>query len=149
MKACFLCLKCVVAILNSLIMFSGLAIGGFFVWLFLELSAMSRASQSALYITYFFIGLGAVMVLAGFLGCCGALQESRCILALFFLFIGVLLGSQLAVCVLSYKNFKSIEWEFGEGLKANLDLYHKNKGIKVSLDFAQRKSSYTINREVE
>ncbi|XP_054979849.1 CD9 antigen-like [Sorex araneus] len=33
------------------------------------------------------IGVGALMVLVGFLGCCGAKQESQCMLVLFFCFL--------------------------------------------------------------
>lgn len=31
---------------------------------------------------YILIGAGALMMLVGFLGCCGALQESQCMLGL-------------------------------------------------------------------
>ncbi|XP_055968608.1 CD9 antigen-like [Sorex fumeus] len=33
------------------------------------------------------IGVGALMVLVGFLGCCGAKQESQCMLVMFFCFL--------------------------------------------------------------
>lgn len=33
------------------------------------------------YVLYFLMAVGAVMFIMGFLGCCGAFQESQCMLA--------------------------------------------------------------------
>lgn len=45
---------------------------------------------------YILIGAGALMMLVGFLGCCGAVQESQCMLGL------VSIPSVLPVSSLSY-----------------------------------------------
>ncbi|XP_037702174.1 CD9 antigen isoform X2 [Choloepus didactylus] len=42
------------------------------------------------------------MMLVGFLGCCGAVQESQCMLGLFFGFLLVILAIGIAAAVLGY-----------------------------------------------
>lgn len=41
--------------------------------------APSGLSQ-LIYVSYLLIGVGAVLLVIGFLGCCGAVRESRCML---------------------------------------------------------------------
>ncbi|KAG7173240.1 Tetraspanin-1-like [Homarus americanus] len=48
------------------------------------------------YVLYFLMAVGAVMFIMGFLGCCGAFQESQCMLATFFALVFVLFVGQIA-----------------------------------------------------
>lgn len=45
---------------------------------------------------YILIGAGALMMLVGFLGCCGALQESQCMLGL----VSVQSGVKILTCMM-------------------------------------------------
>ncbi|MCJ8729760.1 hypothetical protein PDJAM_G00110360 [Pangasius djambal] len=45
----------------------------------------------------FFIGVGIIMVLLGFLGCCGAKKESKCLLIMFFSIIVIIFISELTI----------------------------------------------------
>jgi len=61
------------------------------------------ADQTDYYIgTYIILGIGAVMTLVGFLGCCGAWKESTWMLGTFFLFLVIIFLAEIAFGVLIY-----------------------------------------------
>ncbi|KAJ8392238.1 hypothetical protein AAFF_G00078060 [Aldrovandia affinis] len=53
---------------------------------------------------YILIVAGALMMVVGFLGCCGAIQESPCMLELFFSFLLIILAIQVAAGIWAYFN---------------------------------------------
>uniref|UniRef100_A0ACB8EBA6 Cd9 antigen n=1 Tax=Sphaerodactylus townsendi TaxID=933632 RepID=A0ACB8EBA6_9SAUR len=53
---------------------------------------------------YILIGAGALIMLVGFLGCCGAIQESQCMLGLFFLFLLVIFALEVAAAIWGFAN---------------------------------------------
>ncbi|XP_062838062.1 CD9 antigen [Anolis carolinensis] len=53
---------------------------------------------------YILIGGGALIMLVGFLGCCGAIQESQCMLGLFFTFLLVIFGLEVAAAIWGFAN---------------------------------------------
>ncbi|MCL4127160.1 UNVERIFIED_CONTAM: hypothetical protein GTU68_019968 [Idotea baltica] len=48
------------------------------------------------WVIFVLMGIGTIMTIMGFLGCCGALQESQCMLATFFALVLVLFAGQVA-----------------------------------------------------
>uniref|UniRef100_A0A4W5MGH5 Tetraspanin 34a n=1 Tax=Hucho hucho TaxID=62062 RepID=A0A4W5MGH5_9TELE len=50
-------------------------------------------------VAYLLIGVGGVLLIMGFLGCCGAMKESRCMLMLFFIIILIIFIAEVAACV--------------------------------------------------
>lgn len=62
-------------------------------------------SDSSFYTgVYILIGAGALMMLVGFLGCCGAIQESQCMLGLFFAFLLVIFAIEIAAGIWGFSN---------------------------------------------
>ncbi|XP_015264028.1 PREDICTED: CD9 antigen [Gekko japonicus] len=57
---------------------------------------------------YILIGAGALIMLVGFLGCCGAIQESQCMLGLFFLFLLVIFALEVAAAIWGFSNKDTI-----------------------------------------
>ncbi|XP_041058872.1 CD9 antigen-like [Carcharodon carcharias] len=53
---------------------------------------------------YILIGAGALMMIVGFLGCCGAIQESTCMLGCFFLFLLVIFAVEIAAGIWGFLN---------------------------------------------
>jgi len=49
---------------------------------------------------YLLIVVGAVLVIIGFLGCCGAVRESKCMLLTFFIIVLIIFISEVAAAVL-------------------------------------------------
>ena len=52
------------------------------IWLLFDQTVVLMAKGSAEYATgtYILLGAGALMTIVGFLGCCGVLRESQCLL---------------------------------------------------------------------
>nr|XP_031526616.1 CD9 antigen isoform X2 [Vicugna pacos] len=73
---------------------------------------------------YILIGAGALMMLVGFLGCCGAVQESQCMLGLFFGFLLVIFAVEIAAAVWGYSHKDEVIKELQEFYK---DTYNKLK----------------------
>ncbi|NXG08157.1 CD9 protein, partial [Sakesphorus luctuosus] len=57
---------------------------------------------------YILIGAGALMMLVGFLGCCGALQESQCMLGLFFFFLLVIFALEIGAGIWGFSNKEKV-----------------------------------------
>uniref|UniRef100_A0A8D2BEG1 CD81 molecule n=1 Tax=Sus scrofa TaxID=9823 RepID=A0A8D2BEG1_PIG len=68
---------------------------------------------------YILIGAGALMMVVGFLGCCGAVQESQCMLGLFFGFLLVIFAIEIAAAIWGYSHkdqvgfSQKVSWEWG------------------------------------
>ncbi|NWR43874.1 CD9 protein, partial [Regulus satrapa] len=71
---------------------------------------------------YILIGAGALMMLVGFLGCCGASQESQCLLGLFFFFLFVIFALEIAAGIWGFSNKEKITDELKEFY---MDTYRK------------------------
>ncbi|XP_040201089.1 CD9 antigen [Rana temporaria] len=72
----------------------------------------SDSSASSFYTgVYILIGAGALMMLVGFLGCCGAIQESECMLGLFFAFLLVIFAIEIAAGIWGFANKDKIVQE--------------------------------------
>ncbi|XP_028910298.1 CD9 antigen [Ornithorhynchus anatinus] len=79
---------------------------------------------------YILIGAGALMMLVGFLGCCGAVQESQCMLGLFFIFLLVIFALEIAAAIWGYSNKDKVISEIQKIYQDSYDTY-KAKGSKV------------------
>lgn len=83
-------------------MLIGIALTGVSLYIYLDDDTFGPVTQDVAaynYVLYFFMVAGGLMTLVGFLGCCGALQESQCMLATFFAFLLVLFAGQLFAVV--------------------------------------------------
>nr|XP_053644745.1 tetraspanin-1-like [Cherax quadricarinatus] len=95
---CYTFLKFIVMIFNLLYMILGGALLGTSLWMYLDGARMAPVTQDIEgynYVLYFLMAVGAVMFIMGFLGCCGAFQESQCMLATFFALVFVLFIGQI------------------------------------------------------
>lgn len=67
------------------------------------------------------IAVGAIIMILGFLGCCGAVKESRCMLMLFFIALLLILILQIIVGVLGAVSKSKVESGFDLILNAIVD----------------------------
>uniref|UniRef100_A0A8D0GJY9 Tetraspanin n=1 Tax=Sphenodon punctatus TaxID=8508 RepID=A0A8D0GJY9_SPHPU len=85
---------------------------------------------------YILIGAGALMMLVGFLGCCGAVQESQCMLGLFFLFLLVIFALEVGAAIWGFANKDKVIQEVKEFYKKTFD--DRNKpGVRETLQAIQ------------
>lgn len=103
---CFGFLKTMMILFNGIIFLAGAAILGVGIWVkvdngsvlsFLQgISAADSQLGQVLNVGYLLIAVGSVLLILGFLGCCGAVRESRCMLLLFFVIILIVFIAEVA-----------------------------------------------------
>ncbi|KAM4747583.1 CD9 antigen [Rhinophrynus dorsalis] len=103
------CIKYLLFAFNFIFWLAGTAVLAIGLWLRFDgkVKAMfeSDANTSSFFTgVYILIGAGALMMLVGFLGCCGAIQESECMLGLFFAFLLVIFAVEIAAGIWGFAN---------------------------------------------
>lgn len=93
---CYTCIKYVFIVFNLLFWLAGLGVLAVSVWLYLDSSAyLGEGGGTYLVAIFVLMAAGAFMILVGTLGCCGALQESPCLLGTFFIFLLVIFAAEI------------------------------------------------------
>ncbi|XP_070842444.1 tetraspanin-1-like [Chaetodon trifascialis] len=103
-------LKIMMFIFNGAIFLAGAAILGVGVWVRVDSSSLldllnyeedegSSGLEHLYTISYVAIAIGAVLVIIGFLGCCGAVRESKCMLLTFFSIVLIIFLIEVAGAV--------------------------------------------------
>ncbi|KAM4734607.1 CD9 molecule a isoform 2-T2 [Anableps anableps] len=103
------CLKYLIFIFNFTFWLAGTAVLAVGLWLKLDSKTKSLfEGQDSPYVfytgVYFLIGAGALMMVLGFLGCCGAIQESPWMLGLFFFFLLIIFAIEIAAGFWGFSN---------------------------------------------
>ncbi|XP_069927428.1 CD82 antigen [Oryctolagus cuniculus] len=115
--ACVKVTKYFLFLFNLLFFILGAVILGFGVWILADrssfISVLQTSSSSLKMGAYIFIGVGAVTMFMGFLGCLGAINEVRCLLGLYFAFLLLILIAQVTAGVLFYFNVGKLKQEMG------------------------------------
>ncbi|XP_014877555.1 tetraspanin 35 [Poecilia latipinna] len=106
---CFGFLKAMMVAFNGIIFLAGVAILGVGIWvkvdsgsIFSFLGKIDNVPQEihqVLNVGYLLIAIGGLLVVIGFLGCCGAIRESKCMLLLFFMIVLLVFIAEVAGAV--------------------------------------------------
>ncbi|KAM9753574.1 CD81 antigen-like [Menidia menidia] len=117
---CTKCIKYMLFFFNFIFWLAGGVILGLALWLrhdsqtsnLLILQFEDQQAPSTFYVSvYILIAVGAVMMLVGFLGCYGAIQESQCLLGTFFFFLVILFACEVAAAIWGFMNRDTISKE--------------------------------------
>ncbi|XP_061839751.1 tetraspanin 34a isoform X2 [Nerophis lumbriciformis] len=126
-------LKLMMFIFNGAIFVAGAAILGVGIWVKVDSNSLmgildsvedipSEVSEVA-NVAYLLIAVGSVLLVIGFLGCCGAVKESRCMLLTFFSIVLIIFLVEVAGAVVllvfsdvAEKLFDSLETEVKKSL---------------------------------
>uniref|UniRef100_K7FYA8 Tetraspanin n=1 Tax=Pelodiscus sinensis TaxID=13735 RepID=K7FYA8_PELSI len=103
---CFTFLKVMMILFNLAIFLGGGALLGVGIWVAVDSSSFSNLFGSTnvlqfVNISYFLIVIGAILVVLGFLGCCGAQKESKCLLIMFFSIVLIIFIAEIAAAVVA------------------------------------------------
>ncbi|XP_010144829.1 PREDICTED: tetraspanin-1 [Eurypyga helias] len=63
--------------------------------------ALSSSVLQVVNVSYFLIVIGAILMVIGFLGCCGAQKESKCLLMMFFSVVLIIFIAEIAAAVVA------------------------------------------------
>ncbi|NWS23879.1 TSN8 protein, partial [Polioptila caerulea] len=107
----------------------GCIILGFSIWIRVSGSQQVNACDSSMFAgVNLLIAVGAIIMILGFLGCCGAMKESRCMLMLFFIALLLILILQITGGVLGAVYKPQVEAAFNLTLSASVDALQSTTG---------------------
>ncbi|NXQ96247.1 TSN1 protein, partial [Sagittarius serpentarius] len=105
---CFTFIKVMMILFNLAIFLGGGTLLGVGVWAKMDgqsfLNIFGTLSSSVLQVvnvSYFLIVIGAILLVIGFLGCCGAQKESKCLLMMFFSVVLIIFIAEIAAAVVA------------------------------------------------
>lgn len=102
---CLSCIKYLMFIFNFFIFLGGSFLLGVGIWVLVDPTGFREivAANSLLFTgVYAILIMGGMLFLLGFLGCCGAIRENKCLLLFFFMLILVIFLAELAVAILAF-----------------------------------------------
>jgi CD9 antigen len=80
---------------------------------------------------------GAIVMVIGFLGCCGGIRENQCLLVSFFLSLFIILGILVAGIVLVLQFPQVLDQRFEPVLKDMVEDWNKDPAVNKTIDFIQ------------
>ncbi|NWU41906.1 TSN1 protein, partial [Hylia prasina] len=105
---CFTFIKVMMILFNLAIFLSGGTLLGVGIWVRVDgesfLNIFGALSSSILHVVnvgYLLIVIGAILLVVGFLGCCGAQKESKCLLMTFFSVVLIIFIAEVAAAVVA------------------------------------------------
>uniref|UniRef100_A0A8C3FCI3 Tetraspanin n=1 Tax=Chrysemys picta bellii TaxID=8478 RepID=A0A8C3FCI3_CHRPI len=135
---CFSFLKMMMFVFNGVIFLSGLAVLGIGIWVKVDggsfvqiLGAAAPQLMQLINVGYLCIAVGTFLLLMGFLGCCGAMKESKCMLLLFFVIILILFIAEVAGAVVVLAFSSVVTASLGQtGVRPDPDPVPEHQGLK-------------------
>ncbi|XP_058485649.1 tetraspanin-18-like isoform X1 [Solea solea] len=102
---CLSCMKYLMFIFNFFIFLGGFLLLGVSIWVlvdplgFREIMAVNPLLFPGVYVV---LAMGSMLFLLGFLGCCGAIRENKCLLLFFSMLILFIFLAELAAAILAF-----------------------------------------------
>lgn len=121
---------------------AGVGVLAISIWLYLDTSAYLVGDHSTkFYISiYILMGVGSLMIVVGFLGCCGASQESSCMLGTFSAFVLLILAAEIGGAAYAYTHKDEVRKTIVDGIEDMvINEYGVNKGTTLAVDAMQKK----------
>jgi len=107
---------------------AGAAILGVAIWILVDddIDDVVEVADISIYTgSYVLIVAGAVMLIVGFAGCCGAIKESTCLLGLYFTCLFAIFALEVGAAIWAFLEFNSLQ----EGIDTALNETAKEKYI--------------------
>ncbi|XP_016099069.1 CD9 molecule a [Sinocyclocheilus grahami] len=141
---CPKCIKYAMFILNFIFWIAGTGVLAIGLWLRFDPKTKSLfEGENSPYVfytgVYILIAVGALMMVVGFFGCCGAIQESPCMLGLFFFFLLVIFAVEVAAGIWGFSNQTKVTDDITTFYKETYNNYQQTKqpALKETLRLIQ------------
>lgn len=138
------CIKYMVFVFNFLFWLAGTGVLAAGLWLRFDSKTaglFTGEDSPSVFFTgvYILLAAGALMMVVGFLGCCGALKESPCMLGLFFLFLLLIFAMEVAAGIWGLSNQDKVVDDIIEFYKQTYNNYQatKQETLKETLRLIQ------------
>uniref|UniRef100_A0A0B8RPX8 Tetraspanin n=1 Tax=Philothamnus irregularis TaxID=1899461 RepID=A0A0B8RPX8_9SAUR len=117
------CMKYSMFIFNFFFWIIGCIILGFSIWIHVSKNIQEdfKTDSDLLSAVNLLIAVGSVIMVLGFLGCCGAMKESQCMLLLFFIGLLMILLLQIVAGILGAVYKPQIEGIVNQTLEKQID----------------------------
>ncbi|XP_076011849.1 CD81 antigen-like [Genypterus blacodes] len=148
-EGCTKCIKYLLFFFNFIFWLAGGVILGVALWLrhdpqtsnLLELKFDGAQAPSTFYISvHILIAVGAVMMVVGFLGCYGAIQESQCLLGTFFACLVILFACEVAAGIWGFMHKDTVSKE----MINFYDSVYDNAMSKIIMDREKRDAATAV-----
>ncbi|XP_070611795.1 tetraspanin-8 [Erythrolamprus reginae] len=118
------CMKYSMFVFNFLFWIIGCIILGISIWMRVSKNIQEefKTDSSLLSAVNLLIAVGSIIMVLGFLGCCGAMKESQCMLLLFFIGLLMILLLQIVAGILGAVYKSQIEGVVNETLEKEIDV---------------------------
>ncbi|XP_048341748.1 CD82 antigen [Sphaerodactylus townsendi] len=148
-SGCLKVTKYFLFLFNLLFFILGAVILGFGIWIMVDKNSfiyvLQTSSSSLKTGAYILIGVGAVTMLMGFLGCLGAVNEIRCLLGLYFTCLFLILIGQIAAGLFIYFHQNALKAEVSGIVQNLVQDYNpndeRNRTIENAWDYVQSQLS--------
>lgn len=139
---CYTCIKYLMFAFNFVFWLLGCAILGVGIWLRVDESAADFLKESSKIdffyaVAYVMIAIGFIIMLIGFLGCCGAIRESQCMLGAFFVCLFVIFAILLGFGIWAAAAKDSFREYTEEMLEEGVNDYYKDEKQRAFMDATQ------------
>uniref|UniRef100_A0A4W3GCM8 CD9 antigen-like n=1 Tax=Callorhinchus milii TaxID=7868 RepID=A0A4W3GCM8_CALMI len=139
------CIKYLLFTFNFIFWLAGTAVLAVALWLRFDskTTAIFGAGQCPAHFCvgiYILMGVGAVIMIIGFFGCCGAVQESQCLLGSFFACLLVIFAAEITAGVWGFLN--------KEQIIDTMKSYYKAESEKVKKESKSNITIVTIHKVV-
>ncbi|XP_037110489.1 tetraspanin-18-like [Syngnathus acus] len=106
------CVKYTMIIMNSFFVLVGVLVIGVALLILLGTKSLGLfLEEHSFNHIYFFMVIGAFLFIMGFLGCAGALRESRTLVLVYFILLGVLFLAELCAGVVTFLRWETFSKE--------------------------------------
>ncbi|XP_041833108.1 CD9 antigen-like isoform X1 [Melanotaenia boesemani] len=127
-----LCVKYALFLFNFVLWLAGTAVLAVALWMRFDnrtKGLFEGEGSPSIFFTgvYILIAAGALMMVVGFLGCCGAIKESPCMLGLFFLFLLLIFAAEVAAGIWGLSNRETVVEDITEFYKQTYANYQDTK----------------------
>ncbi|KAI8488105.1 Tetraspanin-8 [Branchiostoma belcheri] len=145
------CVKYLLFFFNFLFWVAGLFLVGVGIWIRVDDNALKilhnldNLDETVVYAgCYAFIGVGAVALVVGFFGCCGAVMENKCLLGTFFACLFVLLIAEVGVAIYAVVKKPDAEKFLKEGLDKIAEKKYQDLDPELQrlVDFFQKEEDF-------
>ncbi|XP_062433850.1 CD82 antigen [Rhea pennata] len=145
-SGCLKVTKYFLFLFNLLFLILGAVILGFGIWILADktsfIAVLQTSSPSLKTGAYILIGVGAVTMLMGLLGCLGAVNEIRCLLGLYFTCLLVILITQVAAGLIIYFQKEKLKEELSVIVRGLIETYdpsnEEENNLQDAWDYVQR-----------